>query len=39
MLIDSGAPQAVFYAIFGFALASVFTVLQVSSRSRLIPRT
>ncbi len=39
MLIDSGAPQAVFYAIFGFALAAILTVLQVSGRSRLIPRT
>ncbi|OGA71098.1 MAG: hypothetical protein A3G81_13005 [Betaproteobacteria bacterium RIFCSPLOWO2_12_FULL_65_14] len=39
MLIDSGAPQAVFYAIFGFAVAAIFTVLQVPGRRRLIPRT
>ncbi|TAK87182.1 MAG: MFS transporter [Betaproteobacteria bacterium] len=39
MLIDSGAPQAVFYVIFGFALAAILTVLQVSGRGRLIPRT
>jgi MFS family permease len=31
MLIDGGAPQAVFYTIFGFALAAILTVLQVSA--------
>jgi MFS family permease len=39
MLIDGGAPQAVFYAISGFALAAILTVLQVPGRSRLIRRT
>ena len=39
MLIDSGAPQAVFYTIFGFAVAAILTVLQVPGRGRLIPRT
>ncbi len=32
MLIDNGAPQAVFYAICGFAVAAIATVLQVPGR-------
>lgn len=39
MLIDNGTPQGVFYAIFGFALAAILTVLQVPGRRVLIPRT
>lgn len=39
MLIDNSAPQAVFYAIFGFALAATVTVLRFPGRGRLIPRT
>jgi MFS family permease len=31
-LIDHGSPHGVFYAVFGFALAAVFTVLQLPSR-------
>lgn len=31
-LIDHGSPNGVFYAVFGFALAAVFTVLQLPSR-------
>jgi MFS transporter, FSR family, fosmidomycin resistance protein len=31
-LMDHGAPHAVFYAVFGFALAAVFTVLQLPAR-------
>lgn len=38
MLIDSGAPQAVFYVIFAFAAGAILTVLQVPGR-RLIART
>jgi MFS family permease len=32
-LIDHGSPNGVFYAVFGFALAAVFTVLQLPSRA------
>ena len=34
MLIDSGAPQAVFYTIFAFAVGAILTVLQVPGRGR-----
>lgn len=37
-LMDYGAPQAVFYAIFGFALAAVFTVLQLPARRPVTQR-
>ncbi|HKQ28285.1 MAG TPA: MFS transporter [Burkholderiales bacterium] len=42
-LLDHGTPHGVFYAVFGFALAAVFTVLQLPSRAMekraAIPRT
>jgi MFS family permease len=37
-LMDHGVPQAVFYAIFGFALAAVFTVLQLPARRPVTQR-
>jgi FSR family fosmidomycin resistance protein-like MFS transporter len=39
MLIDNGMPQAVFYAIFGFTLVAILTVLQVPGRRLAIQRT
>ena len=39
MLIDSGAPQGVFYTIFGFAVAAIATVLHMPGRGRAIQRT
>jgi len=38
-LIDHGSPNGVFYAVFGFALLAVFTVLQLPSRKPAIQRT
>lgn len=38
-MIDHGSPHGVFYAVFGFALAAVFTVLQLPSRKPAIQRT
>jgi len=38
-LVDHGQPQGVFYAVFGFALAAVFTVLQLPSRRTATQRT
>jgi len=38
-LLDHGTPQGVFYAVFGFALAAVFTVLQLPSRKPVTQRT
>ena len=38
-LIDHGSPHGVFYAVFGFALAAVFTVLQLPSRKPVTQRT
>src|SRR5690606_9172392 len=32
MLIDSGLPQGVFFAIFGFTLVAILTVLQLPGR-------
>jgi hypothetical protein len=39
LLIDHGMPQAVFYVIFGFIAAAIFTVLQVPGRKFAIQRT
>jgi len=42
-LLDHGKPDAVFYAVFGFALAAILTVLQLPARGvekrAAIPRT
>lgn len=38
-MLDHGSPQAVFYAVFGFALAAVFTVIQLPARKPAIQRT
>ena len=38
-LLDHGTPQGVFYAVFGFALAAVFTVLQLPARKPVTQRT
>jgi MFS family permease len=38
-LLDGGAPHAVFYAVFGFAIAAVFTVLQLPGRRPATQRT
>lgn len=38
-LLDHGSPHGVFYAVFGFALAAVFTVLQLPARRPAIQRT
>ena len=38
-LIDHGSPNGVFYAVFGFALAAVFTVLQLPARRQATQRT
>jgi MFS family permease len=38
-LLDHGTPHGVFYAVFGFALLAVFTVLQLPSRKPAIQRT
>jgi MFS transporter, FSR family, fosmidomycin resistance protein len=39
MLIDQGMPQAVFYTIFAFSVAAIFTVLQLPGRGLAIRRT
>ena len=39
MMIDGGLPQGVFYAIFGFMLVAIFTVLQVPGKRLAIQRT
>jgi FSR family fosmidomycin resistance protein-like MFS transporter len=38
-LMDRGAPQGVFYAVFAFALCAVFTVLQLPARRPATQRT
>jgi MFS family permease len=38
-LLDRGSPHGVFYAVFGFALAAVFTVLQLPARRPATQRT
>ena len=38
-LLDHGTPHGVFYAVFGFALLAVFTVLQLPSRKPATQRT
>ena len=38
-MLDHGTPHGVFYAVFGFALAAVFTVLQLPARKPAIQRT
>lgn len=42
-MLDRGTPHGVFYAVFGFALVAVFTVLQLPARKGklgpVIPRT
>ena len=38
-LLDHGTAHGVFYAVFGFALAAVFTVLQLPARKPAIQRT
>ena len=38
-LLDHGSPHGVFYAVFGFALAAVFTVLQLPARRPATQRT
>jgi len=39
LMIDNGMPQAVFYAIFGFTVCAIFTVLQLPGRRGAIRRT
>ena len=38
-LLDNGTAHGVFYAVFGFALAAVFTVLQLPARKPATQRT
>jgi MFS family permease len=38
-MLDHGSPHGVFYAVFGFALAAVFTVLQLPARRPATQRT
>jgi len=38
-LLDHGTPHGVFYAVFGFALLAVLTVLQLPARKPAIQRT
>lgn len=39
LLIDGGVPEGVFYAIFGFMLLAILTVLQLPGRRLAIQRT
>jgi hypothetical protein len=39
MLIDGGMPQGVFYAMFGFMLLAILTVLRLPGSRLAIQRT
>lgn len=39
MMIDGGLPEGVFYAVFGFMVLAIFTVLQLPGRRLAIQRT